>query len=70
MPPSAEQLVTFRGPGSPQMVNGPQDEPEGFLLIAGDAHHLHGSLELVELLSCFLLLLRLQRAIGSLSVGA
>lgn len=70
MPPSAEQLVTFRGPRSPQMVNGPQDEPQGFLLITRDAHHLHGSLELVELLSRLLLLLWLQRATGSLGVGA
>lgn len=57
MPLSPEQLVTFRGPGSPQVINGPEDEPEGFLLIAGDAHHLHGSLELVELLGRLLLFL-------------
>lgn len=70
MPLSPEQLVTFRGPSGPQMINGPKDEPEGFLFIAGDAHHLHGSLELVELLGRLLLFLWLWRAMGAIGVGA
>lgn len=70
MPPSPEQLVTFGGPSSPQMINGPQDQPEGFLLVAGDAHHLQGSLELVELLGRLLLFLWLWGATGAIGEGA
>lgn len=36
--------VTFGGSCSPQVVDGSQDEPAGFLLIGGDAQHLHGRL--------------------------
>ena len=36
--------VTFGGACSPQVVDGSQDEPAGFLFIWGDAQHLHGGL--------------------------
>ena len=61
----APRWVTFGGACSPQVVDGSQDEPTGFLFIRGDAQHLHGPLELTELLSCFLLLLRLQGWMGT-----
>lgn len=59
--------VTFGGACSPQVVDGGQDEPAGFLFIWGDAQHLHGSLQLTELLSRLLLLLRLQGQTGTLA---
>lgn len=58
--------VTFGGSCSPQVVDGSQDEPAGLLLIGGNAQHLHGRLQLTELLSCLLLLLRLQGQMGTL----
>ena len=61
----APRWVTFGGACSPQVVDGSQDEPAGFLFIRGDAQHLHGRLELTELLSCLLLLLRLQGWMGT-----
>lgn len=59
--------ITFGGSCSPQVVDGSQDEPAGFLLIRGDAQRLHGRLQLTELLSCLLLLLRLQGQRGTLA---
>ena len=61
----APRWVTFGGACSPQVVDGSQDEPAGFLFVRGDAQHLHGRLELTELLSCLLLLLRLQGQMGT-----
>lgn len=53
---------TFGGPGSPQVINGSQDEPQGLLLLARHPQHLHGGLEFGELLRCSLLLLGLRRS--------
>lgn len=61
----APRWVTFGGACSPQVVDGSQDEPAGFLFVRGDAQHLHGRLELTELLSRLLLLLRLQGRMGT-----
>lgn len=62
--------VTFGSACSPQVVDGSQDEPAGFLFICGDAQHLHGGLQLTELLSRLLLLLRLQGQMGPRLRGA
>lgn len=61
-PPPAVCIPTFGGPGSPQVINGPQDEPQGLLLLTGDPQHLHGCLEFGELLRRSLLLLGLRRS--------
>lgn len=55
-------LPTFGGAGSPQVINGSQDEPQGLLLLAGHPQDLHGGLEFGELLRCSLLLLGLRRS--------
>lgn len=52
-------FVTFGGPCHSQVVNGPQHQPEGLLLLNRDAQNLHGRLQLRELLGGPLLLLRL-----------
>lgn len=54
-------VPTFSGSCGPQVVNGPQDEPEGLLLFARDAQHLHGCLQLGELLRGSLLVFRLEK---------
>lgn len=53
-------MPTFGGPGSPQVVDGPQDEPQGLLLVAGDAQHLHCGLQFGKLLRRSLLVLGLR----------
>lgn len=53
---------TFGGPSGPQVVNGPQDEPQGLLLLPRHSQDLHGRLELGELLRRSLLLLGLRRS--------
>lgn len=53
-------VPTFGGSCSPQVVNGSQDEPQGLLLFTRDAQHLHGCLQLGELLRGSLLVLRLE----------
>lgn len=55
-----QDVPTFGGPGSPQVVDGPQYEPQGLLLVAGDAQHLHRRLQFGELLGRSLLILGLQ----------
>lgn len=50
---------TFSGSSGPQMINSSQDEPEGLLLFTRDAQHLHGCLQLGELLWGSLLVFRL-----------
>lgn len=44
---------------SSQMVDGPEDQPEGPLLVAADPQHLHGRLQLGKLLGGALLILGL-----------
>lgn len=44
---------------SPEMVDGPEDEPEGPLLITADPQNLHGCLQLGKLLGGPLLILSL-----------
>lgn len=51
--------LTFGGSRSSKMVDGPEDEPEGPLLVAADPQDLHGCLQLGELLSGPLFVLRL-----------
>lgn len=56
----SQDVPTFGGPSSAQVVDSPQDEPQGLLLIAGDSQHLHRRLQFGELLGRSLLILRLQ----------
>lgn len=53
---------TFGGPGGAQVIDGPQDEPQGLLLLPGHSQDLHGRLQLGELLGSSLLVLGLQRS--------
>lgn len=55
-----KKVPTFGSPGSPQVVDGPQYEPQGLLLIARDAQDLHCRLQFGELLRRSLLVLGLQ----------
>lgn len=54
-------VPTFSRARCPQVVNGTEDKPEGFLLFTGDAQHLHGCLQLGELLQGSLLVFRLKQ---------
>lgn len=53
-------VPTFSGSCGPQVVDSPQDEPQGLLLFPRNAQHLHGRLQLGELLQGSLLVLRLE----------
>ncbi len=51
--------LTLSSSCSPEMVDGPEDEPEGPLLVTADPQNLHGCLQLGELLGGPLLILSL-----------